>query len=162
MSTTEYARVILLRHAEKYHDIKSYYLNEEGRLRSQRLSSVFVERFGRPNYILAKYPVYPTYSFRPIETIYPLALMTSSPIILFGTTKDVSDYIIRYVNTNYIIAVCWEHHEIHNIAQKLGFNDIVTWSSTPERYPIDNDDYDTMIELRLGVTKDYIVHTNRW
>jgi hypothetical protein len=156
------SNIILLRHGEKYHDTKSYFLDKEGRSRSHRLPSVIMNRFGRPNYIIAKCPIYPTFSFRPIETIYPLALHTSSPIILFDDPRILGDYLIRYINTDYIIVVCWEHSEIPVISQTLGFDRIITWSSTPDRYPIDDDDYNTMIELKFKPIKQYIVHTDIW
>jgi hypothetical protein len=144
------------RHGEKNPstiDSIDYYLNKNGRKRSLDLATSFVERFGIPDIIIARAPKFPHWSFRSIETVYPLGQRYNRPIIV-STLEDVSGTIKQYVNTDYLILVCWEHTEIPVILNALG-QAAVSWSRDPFRYPTDDNDYSTIIEYN---GRNIVVH----
>jgi hypothetical protein len=149
-------RILFCRHGEKNTsslDTIDYYLNEKGRKRSLDLTTSIVERFGIPDIIIARAPKFPQWSFRSIETIYPLGQRYNRPI-LTSTLEDVGSLIKRYINTDYLIVVCWEHTEIPIILNSLG-QSVVSWSKDPFKYPTDDNDYSTIIEYN---GKDIVVH----
>jgi hypothetical protein len=149
-------RLIILRHGEKD---KGYYLNDIGYKRSEKLVDYIPAKFGIPDFIIAKSPVFPNYSFRPIQTIYQLGYKHNRPILVIKTIDELVKYLEKYNYTDYIFVICWEHTEIPLILRRLGYNMILSWSSNPYKYPDDDDDYNTIIEVnnRIIIHHDNIL-----
>lgn len=161
-------RIIIIRHAEKYSAEFGYFLANEGELRSKRIIGYIKDKFGVPDIIFARSPVFPNYSFRSIETIYPLAKSLKRPIRIVPSVAELINSINKYFSTDYLILICWEHDEVPSILQELGWT-ILSWSKDPFKYPTDDNNYSLVIEVLPNIIKfydqddnNYFMEVNKW
>ncbi len=129
------AQVIVIRHGEK--PPVGNHLNDRGRARAQALVGFFknspeATQYGTPAAIYAMKPSSDDGSFRPIETVTPLAQSLGLQIIEDYAKKDGLAMIQAIMsNANYagkMILICWEHHDIVNLVHDLG------WDSGPDTW----------------------------
>lgn len=149
-------RLLIFRHAEKEENADftiNYYLSTQGRERAQNIIPSFIAKIGIPDIIYAKSPVFPEWSFRCIETVYLLGLHYGLPIRVIDNLNVLLAELKSYLNTDYIILICWEHRQIPDIVRGLGWNNIMCWSTEPDRYPTDDTDYDTVFDVTNDTLK---------
>ncbi len=129
------AQVIIIRHAEK--PPVGNHLNDRGRARAQALVGFFknnpeVTQDGPPAAIYAMKPSSDDGSFRPIETVTPLAQSLGLSIIEDYAKKDGQAMVQAIMsNASYVgkmVLICWEHHDIVNLVHDLG------WDSGPDSW----------------------------
>ncbi len=128
-------QVIIIRHGEK--PPVGNHLNDRGRARAQALVGFFksnpeVTQYGPPAAIYAMKPSSDDGSFRPIETVTPLAQSLGLQIIEDYAKKDGLAMVQAILsNASYagkMILICWEHHDIVNLVHYLG------WDSGPDSW----------------------------
>ena len=122
--------VIIIRHAEKPSDKKEKNLDQKGYERAAALAPYF---FGRDIFkdlkisvIFAQAPNKTDLSMRPIETVTPTSKLLDLPINK-DFTHDKVQQMVDFINTdkscnNKVVLVCWEHHEIFEIASLFGID----------------------------------------
>ena len=129
------AQVIIIRHGEK--PPVGNHLNDQGRARAQALVEFFknnpeVTQYGTPAAIYAMRPSPNDGSFRPIETVTPLADSLGLPINENYAKRD-GDAMAQSIKTSLdyagkMVLICWEHHDIPNLVRSFG------WDSAPDSW----------------------------
>lgn len=136
-------RVVLLRHAEKTGEDGDIHLSKAGFARAKRLATYIPDTFGAPVAIFAA-PRTPL-SARSIETVTPLSLainVTISPGVVDAALPAFVRALFSDPELNGgTIVVCWQHHDLPEIARLLGVPDNVC----PEPWP--DDVFDAIIDI---------------
>jgi hypothetical protein len=123
------ARVMIIRHAEKYEDRQKIHLNPQGLTRAQALVQLFqsdprVLEHGRPAAIVAQRPSVTKKSVRCEETVAPLARALGKKVInrfAYGETTQLADWLrsTRQWDSKSVL-ICAAHLDIAPIAKALG------------------------------------------
>jgi phosphohistidine phosphatase SixA len=120
-----YARVLIMRHAEKPRDKHNPNLAPAGYQRAQELVPYIMDHFGRPDYIMVA--ANSKSSERPFETAMPLSQATGVPIDSQYADKDYKQ-LAHTLTSDYrfqgkFIVIVWHHHNIANLAHCLKAKD---------------------------------------
>lgn len=122
------SHILIIRHAEKPPDTaKSVDLSAEGKQRAEALYKLFAAGDKRPNPLPKPDFIFATkntkHSFRPLETVVPLAKKLNLPINANYTEEDsakLADDIMRNPQfSGKTILISWHHGMIPKIAEKL-------------------------------------------
>ncbi len=135
------ARVIIIRHAEKYEDVGPYpyQLNPQGLRRAGALASFFtladpgtnnVELFdnGPPTMLFAARPtnIGNNFTIRCIQTISTVAAALRLPIhsgFGYGQNEELAQFILNSPECdNQNVLICWHHPDIAPLIEALGYN----------------------------------------
>jgi broad specificity phosphatase PhoE len=117
----ESGRILVMRHAEKTAYPLDPDLSDAGRQRAEKLIAFIPSTFGRPDYIFAT--MRSKHSFRPIETVDPLARAIGVEIDATFADQDYSA-LAHTVTTDGRFAgkmtlICWHHGNIPPLACAL-------------------------------------------
>lgn len=115
-------RVVLLRHAEKTGEDGDIHLSKAGFARAKRLATYIPETFGMPVAIFAA-PRTPK-SARSIETVTPLSLAINVAVSPGAADAALPEFVRALFSDPALnggtIVVCWQHHDLPEIARLLG------------------------------------------
>jgi hypothetical protein len=120
-------QVLIIRHAEKPAQGNS--LSLKGKERAAALAPFFIGTpelltFGAPIVIYAQRPSNQEPSLRPVETVKPLGMALDS-IVLTTYSHDEINELVEEIKTKpeyqmKMVLICWEHHDIPQIAKAFG------------------------------------------
>lgn len=130
-------RIILMRHAEKPADDKAPDLSERGHERAAALPKLFASNAvllqkPKPDFIFAMSPPVAAHgkSQRAVETVEPLAKSLGLEINKSYWHVDIEAMVREVLEDSAydgkVILICWNHDQITEIAQDLG------WKRAPE------------------------------
>jgi hypothetical protein len=132
------AQVILIRHAEKPDEGNG--LSLKGRERAAALAPFFLGtdallENGPPAAIYAQSQKHKSSSFRPIETVQPLASALGLAIDKSFERDDYASMVKEIMSSpgykNHTVLICWEHKVIPKIAAEFGVvNAPQTWDGS--------------------------------
>ncbi|HEY2588587.1 MAG TPA: histidine phosphatase family protein [Tepidisphaeraceae bacterium] len=114
--------VMIIRHAEKPDDAENPDLASKGRQRAEAIAKQFVERFPRPDFILAT--ARSKNSNRPVETVEPLAKSLHLRIEAGHKNAEFEavahDVLADPRFAGKVVLICWHHGKIPDLARALG------------------------------------------
>lgn len=155
--------LVFARHAEKPPK-EIGQLNCKGLNRSLKLPKVFLEKFGKPDFLFApspsafinaaadekKFGKNVSYT-RPLATIEPLAIQLDMPVdaqIAFDDVDTIANTLLDAKYAHNLIFIDWEHRHLVEIVQKI----FDTLGSKQIARPWPADEYDNF--YILTITKD--------
>jgi hypothetical protein len=150
------SEVVIIRHADKWAQANpGPCLAPKGQLRAERFISYFLQKFGKPDVIIAANPIEPdgsVHSVRELQTIAPLAnylakgSIKGCPIELGFNSSQYQEQAFQLLNNttyhNKLVLISWDHNEMPELAQALGVAKLPS--------PIASTDYDSVYVLKYG------------
>jgi hypothetical protein len=152
-TTTE--TIVMIRHGEK--PAKGLgQLSCKGLNRSLAIPSMFVAKYGKPDFIFASNPSHQKadkgikYDYvRPLATVEPLAIRLGMPVntqIGQEETQKLEDALLDPSLAGKTVMISWEHTELANVARKI----ITDLGGTAETVPVWGDHaYDTIYIVKI-------------
>ena len=138
------AKVIAMRHAEKTTDENNPNLSKEGYARSQKLPDFILEKFGKPDFLIATAGT--DKSNRPFLTLIPLAEKTGLSTDNSMDTDDIRVVRERIMSDSKydgkFVVIAWHHKNIPHLLRLMG----APLKSYPDPWP--DDLYNLIIELK--------------
>jgi hypothetical protein len=126
------AQVIMIRHAEKPSD-GGKGLSDLGWQRARALPSMFNDRaefkvFGSPAALYAMKPGKGSHSVRPMQTLQFVSEAFQMPVLADYRRYETDDLVAEIKNNRDLdgkmIVICWEHHQLTDIAFALGISPV--------------------------------------
>lgn len=132
MSAVGARRIILIRHAEKTGALDDPNLSELGVVRAKAMVAAFPTYFGSIDAIVAAQNS--AHSFRPVQTVQPLAEALGLPILQRWRTADFDALALALTSSEEFagqqVLVAWRHKSMHKFAMLLGPGTVPPWQIT--------------------------------